>query len=234
MAGSGGISSNSSLGLSGATTSDVRTTDENGMTSALSLLMEKIRSRAPQSKVWPDIVKLTKATFSENKSRSSLLIADATERCQIERALDTIQRSIRVKDHKSMIERLETISRSLKLKFMPGPSGRECFISSDMFYVEVVLNPSNGFVSDVKVAHQSDPTSCQELINVLRNGQFDAFTSHLEGIASIYNLVADKKTKTKVYQALNSLETDLSILAQLQHVTSNDPGELGLGLVGIS
>lgn len=41
-----------------------------------------------------------------------------------------------------------------RLKFMmSGPSGTEIFISSDMFFVEVMLEPS-GLVRDVKIHHE--------------------------------------------------------------------------------
>lgn len=36
---------------------------------------------------------------------------------------------------------------------MAGPSGLDFFISSDMFYLELVLEPSGG-VKDVKVHHE--------------------------------------------------------------------------------
>lgn len=39
-----------------------------------------------------------------------------------------------------------------RLKFVPGPTGLEIFISSEMFYLEVMLEPSGG-VKDVKVHH---------------------------------------------------------------------------------
>jgi mediator of RNA polymerase II transcription subunit 1 len=38
------------------------------------------------------------------------------------------------------------------LKFMAGLSGADWFISSDMFYLEVVLEP-NGGIKDVKIHH---------------------------------------------------------------------------------
>lgn len=37
---------------------------------------------------------------------------------------------------------------------MVGPSGNELFISSDMFYLEVVLQP-NGKIEDVKIHHEA-------------------------------------------------------------------------------
>lgn len=40
-----------------------------------------------------------------------------------------------------------------RLKFAAGPSGLDFFISSDMFYLELVLEPTGG-VKDVKVHHE--------------------------------------------------------------------------------
>lgn len=40
-----------------------------------------------------------------------------------------------------------------RLKFVAGPTGLDWFISSDMFYLEVVLEPSGG-VKDVKIHHE--------------------------------------------------------------------------------
>lgn len=39
------------------------------------------------------------------------------------------------------------------LKFMVGPSGVDLFISSDMFYLEILLEAS-GTVKDVKIHHE--------------------------------------------------------------------------------
>lgn len=93
----------------------------------------------------------------------------------------------------------------------------ELFISSDMFYLEINLD-QNGTVKDVKVHHEGkvEQQSCAELVNCLSRGDFADFTAQLEGFASIYQLNAEKKTKAKAFTALQSLEADLSTLAQLQ------------------
>ena len=198
-----------------------------GLTPLQSSIMEKIRAKASTYKPWPELVKLAKTTLVDK--RNLHLIRDPSDRPQLEKCLDTIQKSIKVKGLRSMIDRLETITRQLShhnLKFTSGPTGRDCFISSDMFYVEVVLDPSSGFVSDVKVAHQGEPISCSELTQVLRDGDFASFTQHLEGLSSIYQLNADSKTKSKGYLALHSLETDLTILAQLQATTATDASNM--------
>lgn len=65
---------------------------------------------------------------------------------------------------------------------MVGPSGVELFISSEMFYLEIVLDPS-GSVQDVKVHHEGkvEQQSCVELVNCLSRGDFSDFTAQLEG-----------------------------------------------------
>lgn len=181
---------------------------------SLALLMDKIRKKATQYKGWPELVKITKNTLVDKRSP---IITDSNERSQVEKALDTMQRNIKVSGLRSMVERLETVTRQLGLKFHTVPTGEDVFISSDMFYVEVVLDPASGYVNDVKIAHQSDPVSCHELTLVLRNSDFVEFTRHLEGISAIYQPVADKKQKTNVtYLAMHSLETDLQALAHYQ------------------
>ena len=51
-----------------------------------------------------------------------------------------------------MIERLEMVSRQQGLRFTTGSSGNEWFISSDMFYLELVIDPE-GTVQEVKIQH---------------------------------------------------------------------------------
>ena len=58
--------------------------------------------------------------------------------------------------------------------------------------------------------------SCEELVACLSRGDFVDFATQLEGLASIYQLNAEKKVKCKAFSALQSLETDLGILAQVQ------------------
>ena len=78
---------------------------------------------------------------------------DVADRHQLQKCLDTLQQSMKVTTMQGIIERLESISRQLSLKLMPGPTGLELFISSDMFYLEVSLE-STGNVKDVKIHHE--------------------------------------------------------------------------------
>ncbi|XP_065308531.1 mediator of RNA polymerase II transcription subunit 1 isoform X1 [Dermacentor albipictus] len=182
-------------------------------------LLEKLRAKAKHYKPWGDMAKALRMAIMEKHH-----LVDSAERSQLQKCLDMIQKSIKVTSMQSMIERLDTITRQQGLMFTTGPGGQECFISSDMFYVEVLLE-SSGTVNDVKISHHGDPLSCPELTQVLLRGDFAEFTKHLEGLASIYQLNADKKQKTKAYLALQALETDLGILSQLQSFM-NEPSNL--------
>jgi mediator of RNA polymerase II transcription subunit 1 len=90
-----------------------------------------------------------------------------------------------------------------------------------MFYLEIILNQA-GAVQDVKVHHECkpEPQSCIELVSCLQRGDFADFTAQLEGLASIYQLNAEKKIKVKAFLALQALETDLYNLSVLR------PGEI--------
>lgn len=169
-----------------------KSTDE--ITNLKSVLLDKIRKRSKQSKTWTDLAKLSKTLLNDKRHP---IINDQNEKNQLQCCLDTIQKSIKVTSIQSMIERLEIITRQLGLKFMfidqiDLTSDKNVFISSDMFYVEVVLNPTTGYVNDVKIAHSSDAISCPELTKVLRDADFIEFNKHLNGLIEIYRLSADK------------------------------------------
>ncbi|CAH1971867.1 unnamed protein product [Acanthoscelides obtectus] len=176
----------------------------------LEILMEKLRSKAAQYKTLPEISKNVRMNLLEKR-----YALDSVEKSQHQKCLDTLQHSIKVTSLQSMVERLESLTRQLGLKFVVEPAG--VFISSDMFYLEIVLEPT-GAVKDVKIHHEGkqEQQSCTELVNCLSKGDFADFTAQLEGFASIYQLNAEKKVKCKAFTALESLEADLSTLAQLQ------------------
>lgn len=140
---------------------------------------------------------------------------DSVEKSQHQKCLDTLQHVIKVNGLQSMIERLESLTRQLGLRFVVEPSG--VFIYSDMFYLEIILEHT-GVVKDVKIHHEgkAEQQSCIELVNCLSQGDFTDFTTQLEGFVSIYQLNAEKKVKCKAFTALEALETDLCTLAQLQ------------------
>ncbi|XP_054285871.1 mediator of RNA polymerase II transcription subunit 1 [Macrosteles quadrilineatus] len=196
----------------------------------LEMLMEKLRAKTGQFKSFFENAKALRMALLEKRYP-----VDSVERVQLHKCLDTLQNNIKVTTVQAMVERLESVSRQLGLKFVAGHSGLDFFISSDMFYLELVLEPSGG-VRDVKVHHEGkveQPQSCEELVACLSRRDFSDFTSQLEGLASIYQLNAEKKVKCKAYSALTSLETDLYTLSSL-HPYSKDPqAQVHKGPVGI-
>ncbi|OWF39396.1 Mediator of RNA polymerase II transcription subunit 1 [Mizuhopecten yessoensis] len=179
---------------------------------ALSLLMDKLHGRAAQHKNWDDSIKAVRMAIMNDKRQQS----DALERMHIQTCLDKLHRAIKVVNQQSLLERLESIARQLGLSFsVPSSPENRAVISSEMFGVEIIME-TGGVVKDVKVFHNGDPTSCEELTEILSKGQFDEFVVHLEGLQDIYKIPGDKKQKSKAFLALHSLETDLNNLAQLQ------------------
>ncbi|XP_066601821.1 mediator of RNA polymerase II transcription subunit 1 [Prorops nasuta] len=185
----------------------------------MELLMEKLRSKSSTFKSLVETAKNMRMAMLDKR-----FALDSVEKNQLQKCLDTLQHSIKVTSLQSMVERLESLTRQLGLKFMiPGPPGTELFISSDMFFLEVLLEPT-GVVKDVKIHHEgkNEQQSCEVLVKCLSQGDFVDFTAQLEGLASIYQLNADKKVKCKAFSALQSLETDLGALAQLQQTFMKD------------
>uniref|UniRef100_A0A0C9R6G8 Mediator of RNA polymerase II transcription subunit 1 n=1 Tax=Fopius arisanus TaxID=64838 RepID=A0A0C9R6G8_9HYME len=180
----------------------------------MELLMEKLRSKSSALKSLVETAKNLRMAMLDKR-----FAIDSIEKGQLQKCLDTLQHSIKVTSLQSMVERLESLTRQLGLKFAMVPNGTETglFISSDMFFLEVLLEPS-GIVKDVKIQHEgkNEQQSCEELVSCLSRGDFVDFTAQLEGLASIYQLNADKKVKCKAFSALQSLEADLGVLAQLQ------------------
>ncbi|KAG6440718.1 mediator of RNA polymerase II transcription subunit 1 isoform X2 [Manduca sexta] len=136
----------------------------------------------------------------------------------LQKCLDSLQHCIKITSLQSLIERLECLSRQLGLKFVVGTSGVNLFISSDMFYLEILVESSGG-VKDVKIHHEGriEQQSCEELVNCISRGDFADFTAQLEGLTAVYQLNAEKKVKCKAFSALQSLEEDLCTLRHLQN-----------------
>lgn len=169
----------------------------------MELLMERLRTKANQYKPFPDLSKSMRMSLLEKR-----YALDMVEKSNLQKCLDSMQHCIKVTTRQGLVERLESLSRQLGLKFMEDTNGL-LFISSDMFYLEIVLGTS-GTVQDVKVHHDKiEQQSCRELVDCLQRGDFADFTMQLEGLSSIYQLNAESKIKNKAFVSLQALETDL-------------------------
>lgn len=184
----------------------------------MELLMERLRNKAKSSqyKSFQEMSKAVRMSLLEKR-----YALDAVEKSNLQKTLDSMQYCIKVTSRQGLVERLDCLTRQLGLKLSEDTSG--LFISSDMFYLEIILDP-NGTVQDVKVHHECKmkQQSCSELVSCLQRGDFVDFTTQLEGLASIYQLNAEKKIKVNAFVALQALETDLYNLYTLSTQHYND------------
>lgn len=189
--------------------------------------MERIRTHASQHKTFPELSKSMRMSMLEKR-----YALDAVEKSNLQKCLDSMQHCIKVTSRQGLVERLESLSRQLGLKFMEDLTG--LFISTDMFFLEIILDAS-GALSDVKVHHECkiEQQSCSELVNCLNRGDFADFTVQLEGLSSIYQLNAEPKVKTKAFVALQAMETDLYNLYQMQNFIKDIQQLLEESTVGI-
>ncbi|KAG2460532.1 MED1 polymerase, partial [Polypterus senegalus] len=161
----------------------------------MSSLLERLHNKYNASRPWPETMKLVRQAmvrYPEKGIGQGKLEAGnfSTAGKNIFPCSTFISEewwfSERVTSLASMTDRLESIARQNGLGSHLSTSGTECYITSDMFYVEVQLDVT-GQLGDVKVAHHGEtPVSCPELVQ------------HLS------------KLKTKMYLALQSLELDLT------------------------
>lgn len=153
------------------------------------------------------------------------------EKQTLQTALDSLQNNIEIKSRSHVVERLESITRQRELKFTDNTNS--LFISSDMFYLEILLDPSgkvNDFVLDVKVHHEcsNESESNHHLVDVLRKGDFIDFTQQLAGFQSIYQLNAESKIKSKAFIAIQALELDLTNIFNIESAPYSSPEKLVL------
>uniref|UniRef100_A0A8B9LGG8 Mediator of RNA polymerase II transcription subunit 1 n=1 Tax=Astyanax mexicanus TaxID=7994 RepID=A0A8B9LGG8_ASTMX len=96
-----------------------------------------------------------------------------------------------------------------------SPTETACYLTADLFYLEVLLLPGGG-VQDVKVAqHGEAPESNSALCQLLRMKKFKEFSVKLDDLASLYNIPGDSDTKIKVYASLQHLQKDLLKISNL-------------------
>ena len=110
---------------------------------------------------------------------------------------------------KTTVLKLEAISLEEGLRFDCEQMNSNCFISSDMFYIEVILD-SAGQANDVKLhGHTGEPKSCKELVHILRKKDYKEFRSHLQGLKNRYLLKGHLFYQSKILSALEALEEDI-------------------------
>ncbi|EMP36788.1 Mediator of RNA polymerase II transcription subunit 1 [Chelonia mydas] len=155
-------------------------------------LMDKLHLKYAQ-KPWIETLKLVRLCM-DKPPRGSIHV---TPHHPLLSCLEKIQRTLNAKSLSTVMTRLEFLSKQMGLKSHISPNGTVCYLTSDMFYVEVQLE-KDGKVIDVKLAHLGEaPVVCDDLVQLLSD------------------------MKAKVYLALQSLEKDLysmSLLYRLPRV----------------
>ncbi|OPJ74441.1 mediator of RNA polymerase II transcription subunit 1 [Patagioenas fasciata monilis] len=181
----------------------------------MSTLLERLHAKYSQNRPWTETMKLVRQVMEKR------VVMNSGGHQHLVSCLETLQKALKVSSLPAMTDRLESIARQNGLGSHLSANGTECYITSDMFYVEVQLDPT-GLLCDVKVAHHGEnPVSCPELVQHLREKNFDEFSKHLRGLVNLYKLPGDNKLKTKMYLALQSLELDLSKMAGMYWQATN-------------
>ncbi|XP_068023196.1 mediator of RNA polymerase II transcription subunit 1 [Melanerpes formicivorus] len=181
----------------------------------MSTLLERLHAKYNQNRPWTETMKLVRQVMEKR------VVMNSGGHQHLVSCLETLQKALKVSSLPAMTDRLESIARQNGLGSHLSANGTECYITSDMFYVEVQLDPS-GLLCDVKVAHHGEnPVSCPELVQHLREKNFEEFSKHLRGLVNLYKLPGDNKLKTKMYLALQSLELDLSKMAGMYWQATN-------------
>ncbi|KFQ96735.1 Mediator of RNA polymerase II transcription subunit 1, partial [Nipponia nippon] len=179
-------------------------------------LMEQLRLKY-QQKPWTETLKLVHFCMDKPLRRPiSNAAGDPLLSC-----MEKIQRTLNAKSLFSVMNRLESLSKQKGLNVHASPSGTACYITSNMFYIEVQLE-KDGNVMDVKLAHLGEaPVVCDDLVQHLRMKNYDAFGKILEDLSNLYQIPGNSEMKAKGYLALQALEKDLysmSLLDRTQDV----------------
>uniref|UniRef100_A0A8C6UIS1 Mediator of RNA polymerase II transcription subunit 1 n=1 Tax=Neogobius melanostomus TaxID=47308 RepID=A0A8C6UIS1_9GOBI len=151
----------------------------------------------------------------------------------LRRTMLRLQEVFNVSSINAMQTRLETIATQHGLGFHLTEG--ICYLTADLFYLEVVLLPCGG-VDVVNVApHGGALVASASFLELLRSKDFVRFSNKLGDLYRQYNIPGDNEIKLKLLEAVQALGKDLE---QMSHVlrTSDDPASqadlINNGIVG--
>ncbi|XP_077081111.1 mediator of RNA polymerase II transcription subunit 1-like isoform X2 [Siphateles boraxobius] len=170
-------------------------------------LMSALKSKYAD-KSWNETMQLVRRCMDKTKGDGRV--------CEpITKCLEKINEALNVSSLTGMVSRLEMIAKQRGLGSHLSPTETVCYLTSDLFYIEVVLLPG-GRVEDVRTAHHGEtPVSSPSLLQLLRMKRFQEFSLKLDDLVSFYNIQGDSDVKAKIYSALRFLETDLFKISHL-------------------
>ncbi|XP_038587002.1 mediator of RNA polymerase II transcription subunit 1 isoform X2 [Micropterus salmoides] len=166
-------------------------------------------------KTWNETFQLVRRCM--DKSR------DESKPCEpLVRSLERLQEVFNVSSMNTMKSRLEVIAKRQGMGFHITEA--TCYLTADLFYLEVVLLPCGG-VEEVKVAlHGESPVHSESLLQLLRSKQFAEFSVKLAGLFAQYNIPEDNEIKLKLFASLQCLGKDLQQISHLPRVPKDaDP-----------
>ncbi|XP_034416211.1 mediator of RNA polymerase II transcription subunit 1 isoform X2 [Cyclopterus lumpus] len=122
----------------------------------------------------------------------------------------------------TMRSRLEVIAKQQGMGYHITEA--TCYLTGDLFYLEVVLLPCGG-VEEVKVApHGGSPVSSESFLRLLRSKLFVEFSMKLADLFAQYNIPGDNEIQLKLFASMQFLGKDLQQISQLLSVpTDSDP-----------
>ncbi|XP_010866176.2 mediator of RNA polymerase II transcription subunit 1 [Esox lucius] len=159
-------------------------------------------------KAWNETFQLVRRCM--DKSRGDPKPCEPLIRC-----LTGLHEALKVSSLSAMVSRLEMIAKQRGMGSHLSHTETTCYLTADMFYIEVLLLPGGG-VEKVKVAQHGEALMSNEsLLQLLRSKKFEEFSVKLEDLISLYNIPGDNETKIKVYTALQCLGKDLQKISHL-------------------
>ncbi|KAK2886645.1 hypothetical protein Q8A73_020591 [Channa argus] len=152
---------------------------------------------------------------------------DKSKPCEpLVRTLQRLQEGLDVSSVNTMRSRLEMIAKQQGMGF--HITDDTCYLTADLFYLEVVLLPCGG-VEEVKVApHGGSPAPSESLRQLLRLKNFAAFSMKLAGLFRQYNIPGDNKVKLKLFTSLQSLWKDLQLMSLLPREPKDSHAQLDM------
>ncbi|XP_056593738.1 mediator of RNA polymerase II transcription subunit 1 [Triplophysa dalaica] len=160
------------------------------------------------AKSWNETIQLVRRCM--DKTRTDGRVCEPIAKC-----LQKINEALNVSSLTAMVSRLEMIAKHKGLGSHLSPTETVCYLTADMFYIEVVLL-LGGKVEDVRVAHHGEaPVSSPSFLQLLRMKKFQEFSMRLEDLVCFYNIPGESDVKIKIYTGLRHLENDLLKISHL-------------------
>ncbi|NWS59642.1 MED1 polymerase, partial [Chunga burmeisteri] len=175
--------------------------------SSTTALMERLHLKYRQ-KPWTETLKLVHSCMDKPLRQP---VGNAPDSPLLS-CMEKIQRTLNGNELLFFLLLLFLFSPLLRLNAHISPTGTACYITSNMFYIEVQLE-QDGKVVDVKVAHLGDAPVVKLIFSQLflfgRTKNYDAFGKILEDLSNLYQIPGNSEMKAKGYLALQALEKDL-------------------------